>query len=90
MWIEIRFYADLRDIVGTKSIEWELSDDATVENVFRGLFEEFPRLEERVTTDDGTIRKTVLVRKNRTNVTSYDEPLSDGDRLAITTQIVGG
>jgi sulfur carrier protein ThiS len=39
---------------------------------------------------DGEYRETLLIRKNRSPVSALDEAVTDGDRLTITTQIVGG
>lgn len=90
MGIEIRFYANLREIVGSKSIEREIAGGESIESVLRDLCEEFPGLEGPLLNETGSFSDLFLVRKNGSNVKFLEEPLQDGDQLTLTTQIVGG
>ncbi|MDG5775298.1 ubiquitin-like small modifier protein 1 [Haloarculaceae archaeon H-GB2-1] len=87
--VELRFYAHLRDIVGQKTIERSFAGETTVRDVLDELVEEFPELADHVFDEDEALRTTLVVRKDRSNV-SGDESVTDGDSLALTTQIVGG
>jgi molybdopterin converting factor small subunit len=86
--VEIRFYAHLRDVVGTKTLVRAVPEDATVGDVIDGLVADYPDLESHL-FEDGSFRTTAVVRKDRTNV-SLDAPVDDGDVVSLTTQIVGG
>jgi len=86
--VELRFYAHLRDVVGTKTITKRVPEDATVGDVLDAVVADYPGLESHL-FDDGALRTTAVVRKNRTNV-SRDAPVIDGDVISLTTQIVGG
>lgn len=86
--IELRFYAHLRDVVGTKTVHREVPDGSTVGDVLDVIVAAYPELEARL-FEDGDLRTTAVVRKDRSNVT-LDEPVADGDAISLTTQIVGG
>lgn len=90
MDIEVRFYAHLRDAVGRKTVTREYEGPVTVGDVLADLASEYPDLSGAVFDDDGEIRRTLVVRKNRTTVTEPGAAVEDGDTLAVTPQVVGG
>lgn len=89
MRIKITFYAQLRMLIDSKIIHQEVPEDASVKSVLWMVCGEFPDLKAAI-VEDGAISDSLVIRKNGETIVSYDEALSDGDRLALTTQIVGG
>jgi len=90
MRLELRFFASFREAVGTKTIEREFEDGATVGEVLTALEEEFPDLD---FFEDGEIRGFVRILKNGRDVehmSGRDTPLEDGDELSCFPPVAGG
>lgn len=90
MPVEIRLYGRLRDAAGVTSVTRTPPEGTTVSTVLESLGEEYPELGEQLFDDDGTVRRRVIVRKNRTTLDALSVPVEDGDRVAVATQVVGG
>lgn len=81
MRVRALMFASLRDIVGARSIEVELPDGATVENLSRHLGETFTALAERL--------KHVRVAVNDC-MADTSRRLADGDEVAYLPPVSGG
>lgn len=93
MEIEINFFGPFRDAVGAKTLEREVSDGTTIEDVLLTLIGEFPGLEEPLLDDDGEFRDSINVTKNRENIRQLDgidTEVGDDDVLRIAQPIHGG
>ncbi|OVE85842.1 ubiquitin-like small modifier protein 1 [Natronolimnobius baerhuensis] len=86
-------YGPLREIVGTKSLEREIDDEATAGGVFDDLVAEYPDLRALLFDEDGTFSDSVSVMKNGRNVAfedGVDTALEDGDTLSASPPAEGG
>lgn len=85
-------YGPLRDVVGEKSLEREVADDATVGDALRDLGDEYPALRPRL-FDGDDLDDGVAVLRNGRHVTFEDgleTPLEDGDELSASPPAEGG
>lgn len=91
--MEVRFYATLRDVVGSRSVEVELRPGATVRELLTRLFEQFPNLEPRLLDEAGELRRSVNVFVNGRGVPhleGLDTKLQPDDEVSIFPPVAGG
>lgn len=81
MRVRVKLFARLREIVGVGQVESELNEGATVGDLLKALHAEYPRLA------DLTSRTIISVNQE---FVSVDNPLSDGDEVAIFPPVSGG
>jgi len=93
MEVELRFFAMVREAVGTRSTTREFESGATVRDALAALENDYPELAGTLLTEDGEIARSLTVLRNGTNVTHFDgagTELSGSDRLSITPPVTGG
>lgn len=81
MKARVRFFAALREMVGTRELNLEVADGQTVGGLYRELCSRFPRL--------GDYNSTLLYSVNAEYV-SPDHTLRDGDEVAFIPPVSGG
>lgn len=89
--LEVRFFANLRDVVGARSIDHEADAGATVGEVLRDLVDEYPELD--VLDASGDLRPHVNVLRNGRSVVHGDgleTPLEEGDEVGVFPPVEGG
>jgi molybdopterin synthase catalytic subunit len=79
--VRVRLFAMQREIAGTRQLELELRDGATIEDAWSALVERFPRL--------GPGRAAVRFARNGA-YTDPDTTVGDGDELAMIPPVSGG
>jgi len=79
--IRLRFFASLRDVVGTAETCLDLVSPATAEDVFRSLAAAHPELRAR--------RASLSVAVNR-RYAAFDTALADGDEVVFIPPVSGG
>ena len=70
-----------------------LLDGATVQEVLDGLFDRFDELRERISEDDGSLRRFVNVYLAGEDIRFLDglqTPVADGAELTILPAVAGG
>ncbi|MFB6087741.1 MAG: ubiquitin-like small modifier protein 1 [Haloarculaceae archaeon] len=90
MRLTLKFFANFREAVGTKTVEREFDDVDTVGDVLAALEEEYPALD---LLSDGDLRPQINVLRNGREVLhmeGIDTELADGDTLAIFPPVAGG
>jgi len=68
-------------------------DGATVQDVLDGLFDRFGELRERISDDDGSLRRFVNVYLSGEDIRFLDglqTPVADGSELTILPAVAGG
>jgi molybdopterin synthase sulfur carrier subunit len=93
MQIELRFFANFREAVGSKTVRREYDDGVTVGDVLRAIESEWPDLEGDILDDGGEIKPQLSVLKNGREVLHLDgpaTPLDDGDTLSVFPPVAGG
>ncbi|HEY0724567.1 MAG TPA: molybdopterin converting factor subunit 1 [Pyrinomonadaceae bacterium] len=81
MKVRVKFFAILRERAGTAEVIQELSDGATVADLWRGLQQRFPKL------DVPGIRLLYAVNQN---YVGSNDTLRDGDEVVFIPPVSGG
>lgn len=81
MDVDIRYFAIIREIIGSSSERRSISDQMTVGELFDQLISEHPRLER--------IKPVTMLMVNQAYV-SADRHLHDGDEVALIPPVSGG
>lgn len=76
-------YGPLREIVGTKSLEREIDDEATAGGVFDDLVAEYPDLRALLFDEDGTFSDSVSVMKKTAGTSPSRTASIPHSRMAI-------
>jgi MoaD family protein len=90
----INFYATFRPIVGGKTVQVDLPDGSTINDVLDSLFERFPALKAEVLDEQGNLAPAFHFFVNGRDVhhlTEYRKtPLSSQDKLDVFPPVGGG
>jgi molybdopterin converting factor subunit 1 len=81
MKVRVKFFAILRERAGTAEVIQELSEGATVADLWRGLQQQFPQL------DVPGIRLLYAVNQN---YVGSNDTLRDGDEVVFIPPVSGG
>lgn len=81
MKVRVKFFAILRERAGTAEVTKDLSEGATVAELWRGLQKEFPKL------DVPGIRMLYAVNQNYVGA---NDTLHDGDEVVFIPPVSGG
>ncbi len=81
MKVRVKFFAILRERAGTAEVIQELSEGATVADLWRGLQKQFPKL------DVPGIRLLYAVNQN---YVGSNDTLRDGDEVVFIPPVSGG
>lgn len=93
MRVEIALYGGARGAVGAKSLERDLEDGATVDDLLAGLVEEYPDLRGPLVTSEGELQPSISLTVNGSALATLGGPeteLEDGDRLVVAHSMRGG
>lgn len=93
MEIELRFFATVREAVGTRTATRKFESGTVVRDVLAAIETQFPELDGRLLDGDGSIARSITVMRNGTNVTHHEgaeTELKNGDSLSITPPVTGG
>ena len=91
--MQVRLYATLRQIAGTREVEIHVEGQQAVGDALRALVERYPRLSESIWHRDGSLAGHVAVVLNGRDVRhldGVDTPVSDDDRLDVFPPVGGG
>ncbi|HEX4467728.1 MAG TPA: ubiquitin-like small modifier protein 1 [Solirubrobacteraceae bacterium] len=91
MAVTVKIPSQLRAAAGGESEA--VLDGATVQEVLSGLFDRHEELRERISDEDGTLRRFVNVYLAGEDIRFLDglaTPVSDGSELTILPAVAGG
>jgi molybdopterin synthase sulfur carrier subunit len=92
--VQVRFFASLRQVAGSKSIEFDFADPVSVRKLIREILEEIPGLEVDIIDDQGELHAHINVLVNGRDVRyldgKLDSLLADGDQVSIFPALGGG
>ena len=91
--MEIRLYATLRQIAGTKTVEVETRARQTVGDVLRALTAQHPRLVPSIWRADGALAghvAVVLDGRDIRHLNGVDTPIGDAQHLDVFPPVGGG
>lgn len=87
--LSIRFFALLREIVGTSKISIKINEGNSVIDVIEYLTTKYQKLQEHLYSN-GSINSQFIYILNGENISSLDDLLTDSDELAILPPSGGG
>ncbi len=92
--MEVHFYATLRQIVGTKTVEFSLPEAVTVWQLVTAVIERFPAMQKELLDKDGNLYAHVHVfvngRDSRFLEAGRETPISIEDKIDIFPAVGGG
>jgi len=92
--MKVNFYATLRDIVGTKTVELEVPEGMTARDLIREVTRRYPRLSRELLDKQGNLLGHVHVFINGRDLSFIDETLearlSAEDTVNIFPAVGGG
>jgi len=91
--MEIRLYATLRQIAGSKTVEVETRAGQTVGDVLRALTARHPRLVPSIWRADGALAghvAVVLDGRDVRHLNGVDTPIGDAQHLDVFPPVGGG
>uniref|UniRef100_A0A7C3ASM0 MoaD/ThiS family protein n=1 Tax=Thermorudis sp. TaxID=1969470 RepID=A0A7C3ASM0_9BACT len=91
--MEVKLAANLRQLVGAKSVDVDATPGETVGSVLRKLVERYPSLRPELFTESGELEPYVGVFVRGVDVRrreGLDTRLEEGDDLSIIPPIAGG
>ena len=91
--MQVRLYATLRQIVGTKIVDIPVKTEKTVGDALRSLVRQHPGLDESIWLADGSLAGHVAVIHNGRDIRhleGVDTPLTDDDRMDVFPPVGGG
>ena len=81
MKVEVLLFASCSDIVGSRKLDLEIAQDASVQGLVDNLLATYPRL--------SGIEKSMMISVNQEYVTR-DQSIKDGDEVALIPPVSGG
>ena len=92
--MQVRFFADLRQIVGGRDFDVPVPEGATVRDLAEELVRRWPALREHLFTDEGTGSPRVAIYVDGRNVRWLPDadatPLSENQCVALIPPTAGG
>ena len=92
--MKVNFYATLRQIVGIKTVEFELKDGMTVWDLVKDIVHAFPALREELLDDEGHLYHRIHVLINGRDVPYLEDGintvLKPDDTVNIFPSVGGG
>ena len=91
MELELRFFANFREIVGQKEITGRYDGVSTIGDLIEALSDEYPDME--LLEGDGSLREFITVMRNGRDVAHIEglqTALDDGDTVSVFPPVAGG
>ena len=91
--MDVRFYATLRQITGTKVVTFDLPADTTVRALLEAATEQFPKLGPLIWTADGALGdylKVFVDGREIRHLALLEPPLAAGSAVDIFPPVAGG
>jgi len=92
--MDVKFYATLRDIVGGRSVHFDLPVNVTARDLLAAMFEKIPPLQKELVNDRGELHNYVHLFINGRDVrymdTGMDTPIGANDVVSVFPAVGGG
>jgi len=92
--VKVNFYATLRLIVGSKSVDYLLEEGQTIGQVLNEIIRRFPALQRELLDEQGQLYRHVHVFVNGRDVAflenGLDKSLNDDDVVSLFPAVGGG
>jgi molybdopterin synthase sulfur carrier subunit len=92
--MNVNFYATLRQVVGAKSVDFDLAAGATIAQLLGEMIRSYPALRQELLNEQGQLYRHVHIFVNGRDVSFLDQgmetPLSEGDSIGVFPAVGGG
>jgi sulfur-carrier protein len=92
--MKVTFYATLREVVGAKSVEFNLPEDPTVQHLLDEMIRCYPGLQKELLNDQGELYPHVHLFVNGRDLiyleSEYQTTLSPKDKITVFPAVGGG
>jgi sulfur-carrier protein len=92
--MKVTFYATLREVVGTKTVEFFLPEDSTVQHLMDEMIRCYPGLQKELLNEQGELFPHVHLFVNGRDViyleSAYQTTLSPKDKITVFPAVGGG
>lgn len=91
--VTLEFYGTVRDAIGEKAVERDVTPGTAVDAALRAVAREHPSLSSLLFTSEGRLRPHVNVSRNGEPVRELDGPdtaLEPGDTVTVAPSVSGG
>lgn len=94
MKILVNFYANLREIVGSKKVELELADPVTVKQIIGRIIQLYPALSAQMLAEDGHLAEHIHLFINGRDINylpnGSETSLAEPDKVDVFPSVAGG
>jgi molybdopterin synthase sulfur carrier subunit len=92
--MNVNFYATLRQVVGAKSVDFDLAAGATITQLLEEMFRRYPALRHELVNEQGQLYQHVHIFVNGRDVSflerGMETPLSEHDSIGVFPAVGGG
>jgi sulfur-carrier protein len=92
--MKVTFYATLRQVVGQKSVDFELPEGGTIKQLLEKMIRQYPRLHQEMLDAEGDMLAHVYIFVNGRAVSllenALDTELEPDDEIGVFPAIGGG
>jgi MoaD family protein len=92
--MNVNFYATLRQVVGAKSVAFDLTVGATITQLLEEMLRRYPALRHELLNEQGQLYQHVHIFVNGRDVSflelGMDTPLSEHDAIGVFPAVGGG
>jgi len=92
--MEVNFYATLRQVVGAKSVNFDLAAGTTITQLLEEMLHHYPDLRHELIDKQGKLYQHVHIFVNGRDVSflelGMETPLSDRDAIGVFPAVGGG
>ena len=92
--MKVNFYATLRQVVGGKSVDFDLAKGATIAQLLEEMIRRYPALRQEMLNEQNELYQHVHIFVNGRDVSfleqKMDTPLTDDDTIGVFPAVGGG
>jgi molybdopterin synthase sulfur carrier subunit len=92
--MNVNFYATLRQVVGAKSVDFDLAAGSTIAQLLEEMIGTYPPLRQELLDEQGKLYQHVHIFVNGRDVSFLEQgmetPLTHGDTIGVFPAIGGG
>lgn len=92
--MNVNFYATLRQVVGAKSVDFDLTEGASIAQLLEEMLRRYPALRHELLNEQGQLYQHVHIFVNGRDISflerGMETPLSERDAIGVFPAVGGG